>query len=316
MPQQTLKEIGMLYAKKQPQQVEYITEKSPVLDTIRFEPASHGFWNAYEKVTGITGPTLVNMDAPLPGIDVSSDLQRVDLDLFGGIIERGEDAVSVFGGFGAYVARKEQAIMNQFGMDAETRILYKYLRDFAVKNGTAGSNLLYKGTNASAGTGWSILALRMEPGATTGLYNPKGFGQGAMMNYSPVNGGTLYKDANGVLVYGGRWKSNMGFQIASPKTVGAMVNLDLTASTGDFGSSKIGATLSAIENMLSDVRATPQDTILIMHPRVRNGINNAKSDKLTLYAGDRNYDRVVEMFNMIPIVLTYNMLQGTEALVP
>lgn len=315
MTQNTLKEIGMLYAKKQPQQVEYLTEKSPVLDTLRFEPASHGFWNAYEEVTDITGPALVNMDAPLPSIDVSTDLKKIDLDLFGGIIERGEDAVSVFGGFGNYVARKEPGIMKKFGMAAEQRILYKYIRQFAIDNGVANSNLLYKGTNANANTGYSILALRMESGVTCGLYNPNGFGQGAMMNFSPINGGTLYRDPNGVLVYGGRWKSNMGFQIGSPKTVGAMVNIDLTPTSGDFGTTKISTTLSKIEDMLSDIRATPEDTILIMHHRVRNGINNAKSDKLTLYSGDKNYNRVVEAFNDIPIVRSYNMLQGSEALV-
>ena len=315
MAQKTLKEIGMLYAKKQPQQVEYLTEDAPFLAAMPFEAASHGYWNAYEEVTSITGPTVVQMDGPLPTIDVSSDLKKVDLDLFGGAIERGEDAVAVFGGFAAYLAKKEQLIMRQFGQDAEVRLLYRYFRDFAIKNGTANSKLLYKGTNAVANTAWSILAVRFLPSVTTGLFNPKGFGQGSMMNYAPINGGNLYKNSAGVLVYGGRYKSNIGVQIASPKTVGAMVNLDLTFNTGDFGTSKLPQTLDRMENMLSDIRAKPSDTMLVMHQRVKNGLYNAKTDKLQMTPMDKDLNRMVETFNGIPIMTTFNMLEGTEAIV-
>lgn len=315
MAQKTLKEIAMMYARKQPQQVEYLTEEAPFIAAMPFEPASHGFWNSYEEITGINGASVVQMDAPLPDLDVSSDLKKVDLELFGGKIQRGEDAVKVLGGFAKYLAKNEQHIMNKFGQDAEQRILYKYFRQFAIDNGAANTKLLYKGTNAAANTGWSIIAVRFSPSVTTGLYNPDGFGQGTMLNYSPINGGALYDIGNGVLGYGGRYKSNIGVQIASPKTVGAMVNIDLTADTGDFGSTKMGATLNKIDNMLSDIRATPASTMLVMHQRVLNGMYNAKSEKLMMAPMDKDLNRMVNTYNGIPIMVTYNMLEGSEAIV-
>ena len=64
----TLKELSVLFAKKQPKQVESITEDSPILDMIPFEEASHELWNVYEDATEITGAGFVDLDAPLPTV--------------------------------------------------------------------------------------------------------------------------------------------------------------------------------------------------------------------------------------------------------
>ena len=47
---ETLREISIKHAKKQPQQVEYLTEESPILDVTKWTPASHDFWNAAERI--------------------------------------------------------------------------------------------------------------------------------------------------------------------------------------------------------------------------------------------------------------------------
>jgi len=309
MATKTLKEISVELAKKQPLQVNYLTEEAPIIDSMPFEEASHGLWNAYEEVTEINGPSLVKMDAPLSAIDVDTELKKVDLDLFGGIIERGEDAIQQFGGMGAYLAKKEQSIFSKFGMDAEKHVLYNRLRAFVIKNGEANKKLLYKGTGSS-NQNYSIIAVRYEPGTTCGLYNPKGFGQGAMLNFSPINGGSIYKNSNGVLVYGGRYKSHLGVQMASPKTIGALVNIDITADFATEASRELIAT--KIDDMLSDIRATDAYTQLFMHQKVLNRLFKYKVAALQMDPANKKYDRQVASWNGVPVVTSYNFLDGTE----
>ena len=58
----TLKELSELHAKKQPHQVEHLTEETPILDKIKFEKASHDLWNVYSEATGVKGAGFVEMN--------------------------------------------------------------------------------------------------------------------------------------------------------------------------------------------------------------------------------------------------------------
>lgn len=75
----TLKELAAAFASRQPQQVDGLTEEAPILGIIPFHEASHGLWNMYEDVTEVQGAGWVAMNAPLPGVEVTSDLRKVDL---------------------------------------------------------------------------------------------------------------------------------------------------------------------------------------------------------------------------------------------
>lgn len=111
----TLQEIAVHLAKKQPHQVENLTEEAPILKQIRFEPASHGMWNAYEEVSGIQGVGFVDMDSPLQELDVQSKLKKVDLSILGGEMFVGEDKAQQFGGAAAYFARKTPSLLKDAG---------------------------------------------------------------------------------------------------------------------------------------------------------------------------------------------------------
>ena len=78
----TLKELSDYYAKKQPHQVELVTEETPILNRTKFEQSSHGLWNAYEEVSEIEGASMVEMNAPLPVVGVASELKKIDLAIF------------------------------------------------------------------------------------------------------------------------------------------------------------------------------------------------------------------------------------------
>lgn len=113
----TLKDINSHYAKKQSLMVDAVTEKAPILDIMPFAPSSHGLWNAYEVVTDISGPAFVPLNSPLPQVDMSSDLRRVDLDIMGGQAEVPEDQARLMGGKEAYFAKKLPKILSRAGMD-------------------------------------------------------------------------------------------------------------------------------------------------------------------------------------------------------
>ena len=74
MPAQTLKEISNDKAKKRPELVDYITEEAPFLASAKFIPASHGLWNVEEVLSGIKGPSFVDLGAPLPSMEARTGL--------------------------------------------------------------------------------------------------------------------------------------------------------------------------------------------------------------------------------------------------
>lgn len=183
----TLKELSIMYAKKQPKMVDAITEKTPILDMIPFDEASHGLWNMYEEVESVTGAGFVDMDEPLPTLAVASELKKLDLSIMGGEIECGEDKAKMFGGKAKYFAKKMSIVLKESGVTTEVAILYDNIRQYCIDN-----SLLIDATG-SADTCYTILAVRFEEGVTGGLYSPEGFKQGAMLHTLPINGGTCTK---------------------------------------------------------------------------------------------------------------------------
>jgi hypothetical protein len=302
----TLKELSDYYAKKQPHQVEILTEETPILSRIKFEQASHGLWNAYEEMTDIKGAGMVDMNAVLPVVGVATELKKIDLNIFGGVIECPEDTAKMYGGHSKYFAKRMPSILRKSGMDSERGILYKNLLAYSLANkGLAVS----AGGTATVGdkTGlYCIIALRQVPGETIGLYSPDGFKQGAMFDVTPVNGGSLHYLTTGihqgVLGYALRLKAYFGFQIANPRTVGAIVNIKAANLP----------TPAMIDNLLADVRATPASTVLLMHPRLLGMLNTYKAEKLEVQTATKDIDRRFTHWNGIEILTSYNFEDGNE----
>lgn len=277
--------------------------QAPILDVIPFQEASHGLWNMYEDVMDVQGAGWVAMNAPLPGVDVTSQLRKVDLSILGGEVEVPEDTANMFGGREKYFARKLPKVLRRSGMDAEQRILYDNFRAWALDKGRATS------AGATSGGTYSILAVRFYEGETCGLYSPECFKQGALLDTQPINGGDLYKAASGayqgVLVYGLRIKAYLGMQIGNPNSVAAVVNIN---------SSNI-PTEAMIDDMLASVRASAGSTYLFMHERARNLLMQYKSNALQISPGGRDFDRQITHWNGIEIVTSYNFMDGSEPIV-
>ena len=293
----TLKELSDLYARKQPQQIDNITEETPILARIPFEEASHGLWNVYEEVSEVTGASLVDMDAVLPEVSAATELKQVDLGVMGGEITVPEDRAKMWGGKEEYFAKKMPKIERQTGVNTEKHIIYDNFRKYAINQGTDSDQLVDKG--GSSGTLFSLIAVRFISGETTGLYSPEGFNQGAMLNMMPISGGSLYKDSSGRLVYGMRLKGYYGVQIANMQSVAAIVNIN---------SSNLPSK-AEIDNILHAVRAS-NNTYLMCHPKMRTLLNEYKDSKLEMRPGDENFPRGVLSWDGIPFLTSYNFVDG------
>jgi hypothetical protein len=300
----TLKEISDYYAKKQPKQVDQLTEETPVLQRIKFEEASHALWNSYEEATEIEGAGLVEMNSPLPKLGFATELKKINLNIFGGIMECPEDTAQMFGGKEKYFARKMPKVLRESGMSAEKTIIYENLLKWATDEENPGKAYDVGGTKAATGnTGlYSIIALRQLPGENCGLYSPEGFKHGAMFDTLPINGGNIYKNDDGVLTYGLRLKAYFGYQIANSRAVGALVNINVSNLPAP----------EVIDDLLADVRATPASTLLLMHPRLLNWLNAYKAEKLQVEVGTKDIDRRFTHWNGVEIVTTYNFTDGND----
>lgn len=298
----TLKELSNMYAKKQPKQVDSITESAPILEIVPFEEASHGLWNVYENVSDVQGAGFVDMDAPLPTLGASSDLLRVNLSVMGGVIECPEDKAKMSGGKEKYFAKKMPLITKHSGMTTEVAIMYNFFRKFAIDNNlvvNAGGN-----TNAN----YSITAVRFESGVTTGLYSPEGFKQGAMLHTMALNGGNLYESqgkhgvAAGTHVYGIRLKGYFGIQIASKRNVRSIVNIDDSNVPTEM----------MMDDLLADVRADEGNTYLFCHRKCRNKLNKYKGDRLEMRVNEKHFSRSLTHWDDVPFMHSYNLMEGTE----
>lgn len=304
------REMAIKDAPKQSVMVDAVTEESPILDMLPMQPASNGIQNVYEELKDIEGAQVVNFDEALPTVGADGEIKSVDLSVLGGIQEVGEDKAGKLGGAPAYFASKMPAILSNTGSNTEKSLIYNSIKPYAKANGKmqdAG------GTND--GGMFSIACVKWVQGETTGLFDPTGFGSGKMFDITPLNGGNIYKDADGVLVYGQRIKTYLGIQLANPRNVSAIANIDLVANAGNPSGYEALPTEAQIDEMLLQARANPANTFIYMHPKVKNALNFYKGDALETNVMDTDYNRTFDMWNGFRIITSYNfsMTEATEA---
>ncbi|MBQ9536607.1 MAG: hypothetical protein IJU79_02330 [Desulfovibrionaceae bacterium] len=298
---QTLHEISVEYAKKQPGMIDALTEDAPILKMIKWTKATHGLWNVAEKLNDIKAPAFVHFDSPLPSIGVTSDLVTTDLQKMGGEMEVPTDRAMKFGGPMKYFARKQDYILKKAGMDTEVVIVMQNL----MRGAMAEKNLYDAG---GSGKGYFILACRFDPELNVGLYDPDQFAQGRLFNISfPYDGAEHYlrsKMYEGVLGYSVVYRSHFGYQMLDAKrTVAAIVNID----------EEHHPTINQIDDMLAQVRAQPGNTHLFMGPRGKiYGINPYKHENVQLSNGDTDAKTRIETWNGISITTSYNIADKIE----
>ena len=290
----TLKELAVALSKKQEHLVNSLTEESPILDNMHFEASSHGLWNAYEDVNQINGAGFVDINQPLPEMSVDSQIKKIDLSILGGEIFVSEDKAAVIG-TAEYFGRKLPILLKQAGQVAEKKIIYDNFLPYAQENGKAVSA-------GAASKCYSMVAVRFIEGEVTGLYSAKNFKNYGILDSTPINGGQLYKNANGLLGYGVRIKGYIGMQLANPDAVASIVNI----------SADHVPTAEQIDNMLVDAKATPASTFIFCHPKVLSLLNKYKGNVLNTMGNEQDYNRTFAAWNGIRFVTSYNFKNGSE----
>lgn len=314
----TFREVAINLSSKQPELVDYLLEDAPILEMIPFQPTSSGLNHVYEELKEVTGAGLTDLDGELTNVDTTTELKQTALSILGGTIEVGEDKAKQFGSAGAYFAGKIPSVLRKTGSDTETSILYNSLRAAAI---AARSNTDLTGrldhaisATGSANTNYSIICVKWEPGAVTGLYDPNGFGRGMLFDMEAINGGDLYytkQSAYKTLGYGMRMKSYFSLLTANPRNIATIVNIDI--SDANPTNWKL-PTSNQMDDIIDAVRGqTGGSTMLLMHPKVRSALGNFKEAKLSTYTTDGNYSRTFDAWNGIPIIQSYNFLRGSEA---
>jgi len=290
----TLKEIAVALSKKQEHFVNHLTEESPILDNMRFEPSTHGLWNAYEEVAKIDGAGFVDINQPLPEMEIDTNLKKIDLSILGGEIFVPEDKASVIG-VAEYFGKKLPVLLKQAGQTAEKKIIYDNFIPYAIGNGKAV-------TAGAAENCYSMVAVRFIEGEVTGLFSPNNVGRYGVLDSCPINGGVLYKNANGLLGYGVRVKGYIGVQLANPDAVAAIVNINADNIP----------TAEQIDNMLVDAKATPASTYIFCHPKVLSMLNKYKGNILQTAGNDMDVNRSFMAWNGIRFICSYNFKNGSE----
>lgn len=293
----TLKEIAVDLAEKQQHFVDNLTEESPILDNMRFEPSTHGLWNAYEEVAQINGAGFVDINQPLPVMEVDSNLKKIDLSILGGEIFLPEDKAAVIG-ISQYFMKKMPILLKHAGQTAEQKIIYDNFLPYAIGNGKVAS----AGGQSSC---YSMVAVRFIEGEVTGLYSNKDVNHVGLLDVKNINGGALYKNSDGVFGYGARLKGYIGVQLANPNAVAAIVNINASNVP----------TAAQIDDMLISAHATPANTFIFCHPKVLSLLNTYKGNVLHTTGGDWDLNRSFMAWNGIRFIPSYNFKNGTESAV-
>ncbi|MBO6266681.1 MAG: hypothetical protein J6M06_00455 [Synergistaceae bacterium] len=298
---QTLREIAIDKAKKRPELVDYLLEEAPILDKVKWIPASHGLWNVEEKLSDITGAQFVDLDAPLPAMDAKTKLVQNYVSVMGGTMTVGEDKAAQFGGAPAYFARRESKLLKKAGMDTEAALFSDWWRKAAIKGG-----LITKcgGTGSKLTT---IVVCRMDADNNVGIYDPTGFAQGRLLEVKPINNAALYDIGGGVLGYGVRYKGRFGWQIIEPKrAVWALVNVDETHLPS----------VAQVEDAISAVRGNESNTMILGNSKILGKMVSAwKLDKIQYVIADNSLRTRFGDLNGVKICGSYNVSDYNETAV-
>jgi len=300
----TFREVTIEQAPKQAVLIDAVTEEAPILAGIPMEPTSNGWQNVYEEIKSIEGAQLVTLDEALPDVGVDSETKYVEVSKIGGKIEVGVDKASKFGGAQGYFAKQIPTVLRETGAKTEQSLLYNNIRVFAKANGKLDNAL---GDTADKET--SMLCVKWVSGETTGLYDPD---SGDSFQLEALSGGNQYL-SNGVAVKGMTIKNFFGLQLANPRYVSGIANIDLTPDAESETGYKALPTEAQVNKMLTEARANPGNTLIYCHPNTLNALGIYKGGALQMGVSEGDYNNQIVTWNGVRFLTSYNFLL-TEAI--
>lgn len=301
------REIAIQQTPKQAKFVDALTEEAPFLAAMPTQAATHGMHHVHEKLVDITAATIVDFDDELPQVDLTSKLEQTNLSMIGGTMYVGVDKARQLGGAAKYFNSKAPLILKETGSQTEQSILYNNFRQYGIDNG----NVIDIG--GASNVNYSIIAVKWSEGEVYGLFDPKGPGNGKVFETTSIWGGNVGKrtfnfedgSTKELSVYGADVKTSLGVLLANERNVASMVNIDLV--------NDVFPTEDQMNELILAVRGTPGNTALWMHPKVLTALYRYKSDHLRVMNADNGLNMMLMFWNDIPLMTTYNFLDGTES---
>ncbi len=311
----TLKDLNVYLSDKQQGLVNNLVEKNPIIDSMPMKASSHGIYNVYGKVTDIDAMQEVDYDAELPIVGISFDLGRTRLGKIGGKLPMPMDAAKEMGGYDKFANDRYPQIIAKSGNDNEARIYYKGFLASAIANDRAVS-----AGGTSANKQYSMVMVHYDPDTTTGLYNPNALSTGKLFTTLMLNGGKVFEldlpDGSRPLGKMMAMFMEFGLQLADPDAVGAIVNIEPKADTNNADKIAGLPTAMMIDDRLAGVRADTGSTFIYTHPVLVNYLaNKYQLERRSVSDGATGVNYSLTAWNGIPIIGSYNILWGKEAVV-
>lgn len=300
-----------LAVKKTPGDVELVdalTEQAPILDSMPFIGSNRGEQHIYRKVQDIVGGDVVTKYGTRKSCKTETGLNTAQLNIVAGIIEENWDDIQRYGGWDTFVQDNLPLILTQTGQDVEADIIYNSLRSAAIQYGNAQAG------GGASDTNYSIIAVTWQPQQTCGMFDPDFINSGMMFDFEPISGGGTYlkKDAadDDVMTKGTEFHTTIGVLTANERQISTIVNCDIEhdAPTG----TRTFPTIEQIGKMLVQCRQNA-NTRIYMHPDVLAYLGDIyKIQLLRVTNSDNQISSLISAWNGVPIIASYNFLEGTE----
>lgn len=320
MNNDTMEQIALGYSPTQQTIINNFIKELRFLRTVPFITATHGLFNQYEEITGVSGAGWREFDAPNEEMDIESVMRQEKLGVIGGDMSvSAERALLIAGntkdsGKAAeiYFAKRTPTILNDAGKATERHFIYEHLyRKMSAYNGLVKNDKGKRTMFNAGGTGstnWSIFAIRQNKEMNCGLLSPVGENNDELMTMEWLNDGALHKIASGKDAgktgYEATWKAFLGYQLGCPNYLGGIFNIDPD-------NDKM-VTSAMIDDLLDAIEADPADTVLVMQRGMKTKLGRLKLGLLQLDNADKTISSELRDWDGIPIVPTNTMMRGNE----
>lgn len=321
MNNDTLQQVALSYSKIQQKLINSFMKELKFMQTIPFMQATHGLFNQYEEVTKVNGAAFREFDAPNEVMDIETVMKQERIGVLAGEMSVSEERALMIAnntsdsGKAAevYFAKRTPIVLNDAGKATERHFIYENLyRKMFAYNKIIGSDASKRTIIDAGGTGntnFSIFAIRQNKEENCGLLSPIGENKDEVMVMDWLNGGERHKISSGEhagkIGYEATWRAFLGYQVARPDCLGAIVNIDPANSHN--------VTASQIDDLLDRIDADPSDTVLVMNRGMKTKVGGFKYEKLRTVIADNEMRNVIEEWNGIPLIGTNTMARGTES---
>lgn len=300
-------EVAVALAPKQQKLIDSLTEEAVIIKEMPFQAATHGIKNVFERVKDVKGPTIVDLDSPLPLVTALTELGETPLFKIGGTLEMGKDKVEAMKGKEEYLRRKLPAILRMAGSSLDKAMYYDVFIKKAIEFKKAVSATASV-SNAEEKKYFSLAAVHWADGENCGLFNDNrqnGTQEGAFFAQDPLWGGNLGKLSSGETGWAVDITAMLGIQIENPKYIKAIVNI--TEENFPTYEELVGLSNAIRGNAAnSRIYASPILIDMIASKYSRVSRDNSYSSLITL-----DTDGNVRIKG-IPMVGSFNILDGTE----